>query len=216
MTTQEFIIKNLDLLDDYDLTPVWTKIAEKKFRQETGHYITSDRNTFILEDFGFRYRAESYDELLTAWSHFKNWTGLSSKELKEKDCFQSLSNSYNIWITKQYQFKTSSDFSLNYVISLIIYVLTGNLPEDFGPSNKICDGLGIHYDSPIKNLELLGLPKQVYMTRFQNGKITFKGLSEQDWSEVERIVALCQRNFCPNQIGIGFYDMKNNKGVSKC
>lgn len=196
--TVKFIKANLNLLDEYDLRPIYSQLIKARFKRDTGFSLTCDHwGVASIESLGFKSQDwEDYKQLLSTFKQWQKANNLRGMDCKLKYEFKTLHRWYHIRILDQEQCVFSvGDDALPCLFTLFIYLRTGEIPVDYAEANQISDDtFKRQWPKPesYRDLPLVGL-QGLTLSRFKNGKHILKGLTPEQWQEFKRVVSIIQK-----------------------
>jgi len=187
---EEFVKKHLNFLDEFEIEDIWRKLVRTKFKKDTDYYLGDDRGIFKVKSLNFEIKyPKDYEEILKKFKEFTEGSNLNKEELWEKNHFNSLFKNYWLQLKKPGVF-TVSEFGLKSLFDLLLYVITGKKEKDIGEAVDIMEQNDITYNSIFKDKKIEGLPGNITMTVYKNGKVVIKGLKKNQWSDIERISSI--------------------------
>lgn len=190
----DFIYKNQNLIDTYDVEDLWEKTARARFKKDTGFYPTTSRYEWTISELGWKAENtnnRNYEDILKDFQNHQGATGLSPMEQKEKTSFTSLLQ-YARWEPSKGELKGIGEYNLNTLIWFLRYVTSGKLDANLAQANKVMEDRGWSYSSDFRN-EKLPEVGGIYLSKFKNGKIIIKGLKRKDLETINRIIGMIKK-----------------------
>jgi len=199
----KFVKDNLDLVLEHEIDNLFENLIKKKFRKETGIFLDkagANRPSdityyprFSIPEINYYPRPNlTYKDLIKDYNNFVKESEFSSKELEEKRNFEH--DVSNVSLLKKGEFKPHS-YGLKNFFSILDYAVNGKLRKDLAYVNEIMDKHNIKYDSVFKGVKIPEF-KNLSFTRYKNGKVVVKGLTQKHWDEIVRLFRLVSpRNY---------------------
>jgi len=187
---RDFILNNIDLLDDYEFDEIHRDILRKWFKMNHDIHLQEKCGEFTIDEIGFSVNSNlTYDKLTDEFSDFLDKRNLSTYEVKKIIRFNFLKQTY-FEDGKSPKIRFGWNHFLNQFIDLILYMKTGTLMENLKEANDIIDKYdmrGGHFNVKISELG-------ISVKKFKNGKVQVKELNEDIWKEIYKLKEKIENN----------------------
>jgi len=176
-----FIMANYDLVDTYDLREAFVRTVRQRIKKEYGVYV---RDEFIDSNLTYEQNWEKY---------FDKEIAPRFKDIEEYKFYQAV----NTYGSKIYGIEGDTiqacGLSVNYFVYLMYYIVFNELDDNLKRANDTQDAAGFHYDTP--NFKFTNFNKfgSVEVKKCNNGRITFKGLLDEQRARLHKIYEITHR-----------------------
>jgi hypothetical protein len=180
-TMASFIMGNCDLVDTYDLREAYIRTIRQRIKKEFGVYV---RDEFISSDL----------------TYSQNWARYWDKEiaprftsLEEYKFYQKVQNFGSHIYSIEGDTIQASGLAVNYLVYLMYYIVFDELDDNLKRANNIQEESGFNHDTP--NFKFTNFNKfgSVEVKKCNNGRITFKGLLDEQRARLHKIYEITHR-----------------------
>lgn len=173
----EFILSNVDILDYFDLRETYTRTIRQRIKKDFGVFIQDSEINYT----------KTIEE---------NWNSYLAKKILPK--FGNVENYKFYQAVYYYGCKIysleddtiqASSLSAHELVYLMLYVVNNELDSDLARAHDICKNvngsINNHAYFSFTNFNFFG---DVQVKKLKNGKITFKGLTEQMRDRLKKVI----------------------------
>lgn len=187
----DFISKNRDVVDRWDVEKTYNKAVINKFREDTGYYASYENYHVSVQSLGFStkmYKLD-YSEIMEEFEKFTGESALTGEQLKIKAQFDSLFK-YSFFNIKEdmttdkvFVAHVSSGHANQDVIGLLLYVINGTTEGSY----ELCEKYHVGYSDGVYDWVTIPELNNITITHQKNNNVRIKGLSLEQVAKIREI-----------------------------
>ena len=177
-----------EIEDNYKITSFALVVATDCFKKETGYYLEGDWGRFSSETIGFESKAGTYEDLMRDFNKFNSANDKEDLLIKKHLDYPVRHMRY----IGSGEFMFSNNGSLDDLLSILLFVVKGDLQDDRRLVIKIMDDHDLRYNS-VGFEEFFPELDNISIKIQKNGKIKVKGLDNEELETLQYVFDLIGR-----------------------